>query len=185
VAAAVAAISLLVAACGATGVTGPVGTDAPASPEPTLAPTTQHSAAPTAAIPAGQSGVPLASGPPAATADGFADPDGATLAGALGTWSWDDAGSDAPWIVPSSGGRIQPAGRIAVAFDPPGNPAEWTARWVLVEETGVGLPLEAAEGSGPIAFAAPADVGTWSLQVDARFAQGRGATWYWRVDVAP
>jgi hypothetical protein len=62
----------------------------------------------------------------------------------------------------------------------------WTARWARVVDGGAGDPSAFADGgAGRIVLDGPPGPGSWSLQVDVRFAGGGRAAWYWRVDPAP
>jgi hypothetical protein len=123
-------------------------------------------------------------GPPVATLTGLDAPAGGALPGSLGSWTWGDAGDDAPWIVPSDGGTTRVGAGLAVALDPGARPSSWVARWAPVDGGTAGDALETAEGTGPVRLDAPARAGAWSLQLDARFGPGAGATWYWLVEVA-
>ena len=76
-----------------------------------------------------------------------------------------------------------PAGPLAVTFDPPVSASSWIARWAPVTGAGAGDVETFAEGSGPVTLVTPDVPGTWSLQVESRFGEGRSATWYWRVEL--
>jgi len=131
---------------------------------------------------------------PAATAQAsLPEPPGATLSGivsgpgggTLGSFTWNGAGSDAPWIVPPDASRAAPGAALGVAFEPAASPVDWTARWAPVTAAGAGDVASGVDGSGPVAIVAPGDAGAWSLQLEASFGQGRTGTWYWRLEVGP
>jgi len=142
------------------------------------------SASPPAAA-SGPSGAPppiAGEGPPAAFLHGGSlDEKGAP--GAEGSYTWNGQGSDAPWIVmPEAAARG--AGPWGVTFDPGLPVVQWTARWAPVRDGVAGDPEAAANGTGSlIVVHAPSAPGTWSLQLEASFGPGRGASWYWTVDV--
>jgi hypothetical protein len=122
-------------------------------------------------------------GPPAAT---LAATGGEQLAGELGTFTWLDLGSDAPWIVPPPGRKIEGRGPFTVAFDPAMPVERWTAGWARVAASGAGTPSDGGRGTGSsVSLKPPSSPGTWGLQVHAWFGPDRHATWYWRVEVRP
>ncbi len=122
-------------------------------------------------------------GPPVAT---LAGPGGAPVDGMLGSYTWDDAGSDAPWLVPPVGQAIRGPGPFAVAFSPDLAAASWTARWAPVVDGVADEPaLSSSGGPGRILVPAPGGQGTWSLQLDVSFADGGRAAWYWRLGPVP
>lgn len=126
----------------------------------------------------------VANQPPDAALGGLTRPP-TPLAGTLGAWTWDERGDAAPWIVPSGGGDAGPGARLEVAFDPALTPDSWIARWARVVGGEPGDPQVANEGVGPPAPVAPEAPGTWSLQLDARFGEGRSGAWYWWIEVGP
>jgi hypothetical protein len=103
-----------------------------------------------------------------------------------GSWVWDGAGSDAPWLVPPPDAALAAPGPYQLAFEPVAGVTSWSAGWAPVVGDTAG-PRAGGErgGSGPLAVHGPTRPGTWSLQVDVRFAEGRHAAWYWRLEVAP
>lgn len=121
-------------------------------------------------------------GPPSATLSGTAT---GPSPGTLGSYTWADSGTDAPWIVPRDGSGASPGSRLEVAFEPAATPASWTARWAPVAGSSAGDVARGVDGTGRVAITAPAEAGTWSLQLEASFGQARGATWYWRLEVGP
>ena len=108
---------------------------------------------------------------------------GEPVVGALGTYTWGDQGTDAPWIVLSSGIEARAGTPLRVSLDPALAPLAWTARWAPVVGGAPGDVAASQEGSGAPALAAPDAPGPWSLQLEARFGPGETATWYWRLDV--
>ena len=144
----------------------PSPTPTPVPPTPTPEPTSP------AALPE----------PPTATLSGIASGAGD---GTLGSFTWDGAGSDAPWIVPPDENRAAPGAALDVPFSPAATPVDWTARWAPVTWSGAGDVASGVDGAGPVAVVAPTEAGSWSLQVEASFGQGRSGTWYWRLEVVP
>lgn len=121
--------------------------------------------------------------PPTAT---LTAADGIPIAGALGSYTWDGAGSDSPWLVPPKDQAVHRGGPYALAFDPATEAERWRASWAPVRSGTAGDPAGTAEGVGaPAAVPGPGRPGIWSLQVDVRFAGGGHAAWYWRVVIAP
>jgi len=111
---------------------------------------------------------------------------GAPARGELGSYVWDGAGSDSPWLVPPEAAGVRVRGPYAVTVVPPLVVERWEAAWARVGRDGAGDPEGAVTGDGgPVAVPGPGAAGTWSLMVDIRFAGGNHAAWYWRVEVAP
>jgi hypothetical protein len=106
--------------------------------------------------------------------------------GELGTFTWDGLGSDSPWVLPQGAVPVGPGSQLVVTLDPALAPQRWTARWAPVLAGSAGDPAAVAAGVGPdIGVAAPVAPGTWGLQVEITFAEGRRAAWYWSVSVGP
>ena len=108
---------------------------------------------------------------------------GEAVVGELGSYTWADGGSDAPWLP---GAPIDVGAREPLAVMIAGSPsiASWTVRKAAADsvgDAGARLLAEATDG-WPIAFPAP-EPGAWTLQTTVRFAEGGSATYYWRVDV--
>ena len=175
-----------------TGCAGPAATPAPTLPRqatgpgPTDAPTATRS--PDAAV--STAGDPTAS--PATSGPDSTEPPRAVLVGGadgletgdLGTFSWDGLVSDSPWIVQRTGSAVTPGSRLRVRFDPRLTPRAWIARWAPIRHGEAGLPRDAGSGDGGrVAVDAPMQAGPWSLQLDATFAHGMRAVWYWRLGV--
>lgn len=148
------------------------------------APTTRPSSEPPAAT--GEPSARPAVGPPAAVlvAEGLAP-----VAGTLGSWSFDNSGSDSPWL-PGAGLREV---RLAVAMGPIVRLATgerigaWSAQVAAANDTrgerSVGAGgRETAEPPLEQVELEPLQAGRWVLAVRLELANGRGdATWYWLV----
>jgi hypothetical protein len=122
-------------------------------------------------------------GPPSAaiTAGG-----GGPIPGQLGGFTWQDMGSDAPWLVPPAEEAVHGAGPYMVTFAPSLLVESWTARWAPVVDGSAGDVADSGQGGpGPVLLAGPDRPGAWSLQLDTRFAGGNRGAYYWRVEVAP
>jgi hypothetical protein len=144
---------------------------ASAAPAMTAAPTASAIAAPT--------GAPGIDAPPEALlmAEG-----GDPVRGQLGTYTWHDGGSDAPWL-PGAPITVGPGEPLAVALQPPGDVASWRARYVPAGAGGpeAAVPLGGG-GDGPWFLAPP--VGAWTVEVRVVFPAGDGsAAYFWRVTV--
>ena len=176
-------LAWLVAGCGTGGPSAPVAPAAPAGATP-AAPTGSAPGSPVAGTSAIPTPVPAGTlaGPPLATLGGEALP-GEPAVGELGSFTWVDEGSDAPWIVPATGVVATPGMPVGVTFEPPAAASSWIARWAPIAAGGPGEVDTSAEGTGPVTIGTPGAAGAWSLQVESRFGAGRSATWYWRVDV--
>ncbi|MEA2621057.1 MAG: hypothetical protein QOC97_1830 [Chloroflexota bacterium] len=170
----VAAMTLLLAACTSAGSSGP----------PAGAASTAHGSTPATSVATGPSAEPTAS------ASSTAEPPSASLrveggdpvVGQLGSFTWEGAGSDSPWL-PGSPITVGAGERMAVTLATDPRVTGWTARRAArgtVDGVGaVGL----GQGAIPIAFDPPPS-GTWSVQVTVQFASGRGsAVYYWQVTV--
>lgn len=153
---------LVAAACGGPPATTPVAVESPvppATPVETVA-----------AIPE----------PPAAA---LAAEGGDPVTGQLGTYTWANGGSDAPWLPgsPLAVGAVEP---LTVTVER-GVPIEsWEAR---VAPAGQDDPTGAASlgsGAGQPAFEAPV-AGDWTLEVRVEFAGGLGtASYFWALTVS-
>jgi hypothetical protein len=152
--------------------TAKVESSAPAASAPLTAPPTG------AAEPTGLTS-PAGTEPPAASlsAEG-----GEAVAGQLGSFTWRGGGSDSPWL-PGSAIRVGAGEPLTVVLADAVGVAEWTARRVPAGTTDGSGAVGLRSGQAPIAFAAPG-VGTWSVQVVIRFADGVGdAAYYWAMEV--
>ena len=122
-------------------------------------------------------------GPPAAAITSIG---GGPIPGRLGGFTWHGMGSDAPWLVPPEEEAVREAGPYQVSFAPSLLIESWTARWApIVDGTAGNVADSGRGGPGPVLLAGPDRPGTWSLQVDTRFADGNRGAYYWRIEVAP
>jgi hypothetical protein len=172
--------AVLVAGCGARGISAaPTATNAPvATPVPVVTPSDPPSPSPAARS------VETRPGPPSAS---LAAPGAPPVPGVLGSYTWLDAGSDSPWIVPTAERAVRTKGPFTVAFQPVDPPVTaWTARWAPIVGGTAGTPMGSAVGNGgPIVIAGPTRHGTWTLLLDARFGEGRRAAYSWRLEPSP
>jgi hypothetical protein len=169
---------LVLAACGNRPAAGVQGS---ASVPPTPGASSVASPAePTAHGPAASSATAAADGPPMA---GLAAEGGDPVTGQLGSYTWHDAGSDAPWLpgTPLTVGAGEP---LTVRFDPPTAISSWRARVVPATNTDAAGARSLGEGSAtPPMFDAP-DVGRWTVELQVLFAADAGdAVWFWSLTV--
>jgi hypothetical protein len=151
----------------------------PATPraEATAPPASEPASEPAAPTP-----IPDAQPPDALLAGVAADP----VAGDLGTFTWAGLTSDSPWVVGRAGGSADAGATLVVEFRPDVGEATWDATWARVAGGQAQQPGDVSDpATGPVRVTLPAEPGTWSLQLFARFGPGRDAAWYWRVEVAP
>jgi hypothetical protein len=133
------------------------------------------------ATPADETEPPQAGEPPDALLAGAS---GGPTTGALGTFSWDGLVSDSPWIVPRKAVLVRPGDGLRIRFEPGPGQSSWAARWARIRGGEATRPHAAGSGDdGRVVVEAPTDAGDWSLQLEARFAGGGRAIWYWRVSV--
>ena len=179
---AILAVALLAGACGPAGRTG--------SAAPAASATSFSSAVPTASAVRPASSVAVEPATTARPSQVSTEPPAASLAveggdpvvGQLGSFTWDDGGSDSPWLpgTPMNVGAREP---LTVTVGDGVAIAEWTARRVPAGTTNGTGAVGSGAGSGAVAFTAPA-LGTWSVQVAIRFADDLGsATYYWQLAV--
>ena len=122
---------------------------------------------------------PSVDGPPTAR---LAAEGGDPVTGQLGTYVWDDAGSDSPWLpgAPVSVGVGEP---LTVTFEPAIPASTWVARMVPADAAGPAGASHLGQGTGDPTFGAPAP-GSWTVEVHLVFVAGRGeASYFWRLDV--
>jgi hypothetical protein len=158
---------------GACAQAGAVPTAPSASPAPsTVVASTEAGAS---SQPAGTS---MAEPPPASLNVEGGDP----VVGQLGSFTWQNGGSDAPWL---DGSPIHVAAgeRLALTFGAPVGVANWTARRVTPgNRDGIGA-IRVGTGSGaPVVLDAPPP-GSWSIDVDVRFNDFDEASYFWLVTV--
>lgn len=190
IALALVSVSLLPAGCSRAGASPTPSEPAPAvSPRepqatalPTIEPTFERTIEPTFEPSPAESPVtelPMAEPPPASIAVEGGDP----VVGQLGTFTWENGGSDAPWL---NGSPIQvgPGERLTMTLAEPVTIGEWSVSRVLPgNRDGIGA-VAMQEGSGwPLSFEAP-PAGQWSVEVRVRFADSRGeALYFWMIEV--
>lgn len=118
--------------------------------------------------------------PPAAS---IAVDGGDPVVGQLGTFTWENGGSDAPWL---NGSPIHVGGgeRLFMTLAEPVGIGEWTVSRVLPgNRDGIGA-VHMVEGlAGPVVFDSP-PAGSWSVEVHVRFADNLGtALYFWLMEV--
>jgi len=175
--------ALALTGCGADGLPSPITTTSPAG-----SPMESSGASPVTSEAPGitPEATPRPTEPPGPPVAGLVVAGGVPAPGALGSYVWDGAGSDAPWLVPPASAGVRARGPYAVTVVPPLPIDRWEAAWARIEGDVVGSPEGAASGGeGRVSVPGPGAAGTWSLVVDIRFAGGNHAAWYWRIDVLP
>lgn len=121
-------------------------------------------------------------GPPDALLDGLAA--ATRVRGVLGSFTWDQSGSDAPWLTGPPAGAARPGASLRVTFADGGMPVRWQARWATITGSAVGTPEDGGSGTAAdIGLQVPEAGGTWSLALTVSFGTGRSATWTWRIEV--
>jgi hypothetical protein len=177
-------IGLLVGACSRTGAdstpspsASPVPTAVVASAIPAASPEPSPSSEPVLS-PSAPDESPLPE-PPAGL---LAVEGGEAVKGQLGSFTWKNGGSDAPWLdgTPIHVGAGE---RLAVTFGEPIGVSNWTASRVPPgNRDGFGA-IGIGEGlAGPIAFDPPPK-GSWSVSVEVWFENFGSAAYYWLVNV--
>jgi hypothetical protein len=177
--AALLALGLLLAACSAAGSNPQQATLEPASAEPAegSGPVTRTPA--TTSVDPPTPGPPMSRPPTAAIAVDGGDP----VAGELGSFTWENSGSDSPWLdgnpIHVGTGEI-----LTLTLSEPVEIDSWTASRVPQSRLNATTPVGLGEGAGGVvAFAGP-PVGTWSVNVNVWFVDNLGAaSYYWLVEV--
>lgn len=152
------------------GPTAAVSGTAPASETPAVLPSA--SASPPPAPSAATDGPPVA----ALGAEG-----GDPVTAQLGTYTWGEGGSDAPWLrgAPITVGAGEP---LTVTFEPALAPDEWHARLVDPEADGPAGAETLGQGTGVPLLTAPSP-GRYTLALEVR-VDGLGTAHYaWLLDV--
>ena len=171
-------VTIVVLAC-----TPASGSRRSADPAPTETATTTAAAtidaAPASAAPDATQVSTPGSGPPEAdlTAEG-----GDAVRGQLGSYAWQDSGSDGPWLpgAPMTVGAGEP---LSVRLQPAHDVASWRARFVPAGATGPTGAVVLGEGTGDAAFIAP-PAGRWTVELAVIFAGGIGSASYaWLLEV--
>ena len=107
---------------------------------------------------------------------------GDPVVGELGSFAWDNSGSDSPWL-PGSPMRIGRGERLSLALASDVRIANWTVARSPGATFGSGI-VGMGEGTGePVTFNAPPR-GTWSVNVNVWFKDNLGsASYYWLITV--
>jgi hypothetical protein len=118
--------------------------------------------------------------PPAAS---LAVDGGDPVIGQLGTFTWENGGSDSPWLN-GSPIHVGAGEQLFMALDDPIALDTWTVSRVTPgNRDGIGAVPIADQRGGVVTFSAP-PIGTWSVQVRVRFAGNLGtALYYWLIEV--
>ena len=159
---------------------GPAGSTATTtlSPAPSLAASPPAPVAVSPALPSAPATPVSAEPPPARLAAEGGDP----VTGSLGSFTWNNGGSDSPWL-PGARIRVGAGEHLTVTIKGAVGVATWTARRVPAGATDGADAVGLGDGTGTITFQAPPP-GIWSAQIAVRFAGDLGsATYYWRLDV--
>ncbi|MEX2183660.1 MAG: hypothetical protein WEC14_04390 [Chloroflexota bacterium] len=107
---------------------------------------------------------------------------GDPVAGQLGTYTWGDGGSDAPWLT-GAPLRVGPGERLAARVEPFAAVSAWEAQVVPWDADGPAGAVPLGSGSGEPAFPAP-NPGRWTIHLEVTYAAGLGsANYFWQVDV--
>lgn len=109
---------------------------------------------------------------------------GDPVVGELGTWSWNNAGSDAPWL-PGYPIHVGVGERLTFALARPAPIDSWTVSRVppssVPANDGV---VDMGDGTTNAIVVPAPPIGEWSLAVHVRFGRNLGdATYYWDVTV--
>jgi hypothetical protein len=121
----------------------------------------------------------IAAGPPVAA---LAAEGGDPTDGQLGTYTWGDGGSDAPWL-PGARMAVGSGEPLSVSFRPESTIETWAARAVPSTADGPADATPLGQGSGRPRFSAP-QPGTWTVEVHVVFANAGGkASYFWQLAV--
>ncbi|MGZ8515316.1 MAG: hypothetical protein ACXWXA_09770 [Candidatus Limnocylindrales bacterium] len=121
---------------------------------------------------------PMAEPPAASLAVDGGDP----VVGELGSFTWNNAGSDAPWI-PGNPMRVGRGEQLTLSLASSIAIDQWTVARSPGATFGSGI-VGMGEGTGaPVTFAVPPR-GVWSVSVNVWFADTLGsASYYWLITV--
>jgi hypothetical protein len=102
--------------------------------------------------------------------------------GQLGTYTWGDGGSDAPWL-PGARKAVGSGEPLTVSFRPVAPIETWSARAVPSTAGGPAGATTLGQGSAAPRFIAPA-AGTWTVEVHVVFGNAAGAaSYFWQLAV--
>jgi hypothetical protein len=118
--------------------------------------------------------------PPAAS---IAVEGGDPVVGELGSFTWQNSGSDSPWLD-GNPIHIGSGETLTVTFAEPVAIETWTASRVDSATLDGSIAVGLGEGTvDPVAFTGPPQ-GTWSVNVNVWFADNLGSgSYYWLVEV--
>lgn len=117
--------------------------------------------------------------PPAAS---LAVEGGDPVVGELGSFTWQNSGSDGPW-VPGAPIRVGSGERLTLTIASDVRIADWTVRRTPGATVGSGIVGMGEGSAGPVTFATPPR-GSWSVNVVVWFADNLGsAAYYWLITV--
>ena len=173
-------VGLLCAGCSRPGASRVASEAAPTAAAGSSAPAVP-SIEPSAEAPASEPLVtePAIAQPPAAS---IAVEGGDPVVGQLGSFTWDNSGSDGPWL-PGTPIHIGSGERLKLAFAGPVSLAAWTVSRTPAGSNGSGVVGMADGPDGPVTFAPP-PAGSWSVNVNVWFADNLGsASYYWLMEV--
>jgi hypothetical protein len=182
IALALVSVSLLAAGCSRAGASPTPSESAPAvaptEPRATTPPTIEPTLEPSPAdSPVAEP--QMAEPPPASIAVEGGDP----VIGQLGTFTWGNSGSDAPWLngSPMQAGQGE---RLTMTLAEPVTIGAWSVSRVPPgNRDGIGAVMMQEGSEWPLSFEAP-PAGQWSVEVSVRFADNRGAALYfWMIEV--
>ena len=181
VALALVSVSLLCAGCSRPGASPAISEAAPTSataePSATAPPSIEPSmeATPSELV---VTEPPMAEPPRASVSVEGGDP----VVGELGSFTWDNSGSDGPWLL-GSPIHIGRGERLTLTLADPVEVVIWTVSRAPAGANGSGVVGMAQGSSEPVTFAAPPP-GLWSVSVVVWFADNLGsAAYYWLMEV--
>ena len=175
------AAGLLLAACSSAGsIASSQGSPAVPSASVILSDPTTEAASSSSPMPEPVSPEASVPQPPAAS---IAVEGGDAVVGELGSFTWQNSGSDSPWLD-GNPIRIGTGESLTLTLSEPVGIESWTAALVPPSDLGTATSVGLGEGSGePVTFAAP-PAGTWSVNVNVWFVDNIGsASYYWLVEV--
>jgi hypothetical protein len=147
------------------------------APETPLATPVPPTIGPSRAAAASATDAPMAQPPAARLAVEGGDP----VIGELGSYAWDNSGSDSPW-VPGTPMRVGHGEQLSLTLGAAVRIEHWTAARTPAATVGSGV-VGMGEGTDAPTFASPPR-GTWSVNVTTWFADNGGsAAYYWMITV--